>query len=271
MPPDKGPHSIKKSFKAVASSHQQSKLLYPAQSHSQSAAGLFLQCLPYVARLRIEYVPFTGLESIKLQLRKLKFIKDPSGIRIRHSCNGLLLCSSFRARDSNRKYYVHNPTTNKFVLLPKLDSASICGMSLAFDQIKSPHYKVICVRSVSITGYKHCQLEVYSSETGSWRNHGQTPQVRVSLKNGVCWNEAIHWTSNGTGNDSLYFNVDNQLFGKMPIPPTGWDHVNNNNYFGESFGHLHYVKGIGRIFQFNVYEMRTDYSEWFVRSIFRLL
>ncbi|GER29585.1 F-box family protein [Striga asiatica] len=222
--------------------------------------GLFLQCLHYVARLRIEYLSFTGLESMKLQLRKLKFVKDPSGIRILHSCNGLLLCSSFRARDINRKYYVHNPTTNKFVLLPKLDSTGIRGMSLAFDQIKSPHYKVVCV-------HNQRQIEVYSSKNGSWRNHGQTPQVRVSFKNGVYWNGAIHWTSNGTGNDSLYFNVDNQLFGEMPIPPTGWDRV-NNYYFGESYGHLHYIR---RSLQFKVYEMRRDYSEWFVKYKVNLL
>ncbi|GER29578.1 F-box family protein [Striga asiatica] len=244
------------------------------------AAGIFLQCVHYVARLRIEYVPFTGLESTKPQLRKLKFVKDPYGIKILHSCNGLLLCSSFRARDSNLKYYVHNPTTNKFILLPKLDSVGICGMSLAFDLINSPHYKVICVRRES--GCKQCQLEVYSSETGSWRNHGQTPQVGVDFENGVYWNGAIHWTSNGTGNDSLYFNVDNQLFGTMPIPPAGWDCADDDDddfgesceddyYLGESCGHLHYIKGIGRILQFKVYEMRRDYSEWFVKYEVNLL
>ncbi|CAA0835569.1 F-box protein [Striga hermonthica] len=226
------------------------------------AAGIFLQCLHYVARIRIEYVPFTGLESAKPTLRKPKFVKCPPGVKILHSCNGLLLCSSYRTSHHNRKYYVHNPTTNKFVLLPKLDSAGICGMSLAFDPINSPHYKVICVRSQSsITGW---QLEVYSSETGSWRNHGPTPQVQVIFENGVYWNGAIHWTSNGTGNDSLYFNVDNQLFGIMPIPPTGWEWGVNYYYFGESCGHLHYMNVMGSL-QFKVYEMRRDYSEWFVK------
>ncbi|GER29583.1 F-box family protein [Striga asiatica] len=220
------------------------------------AAGLFLQSVHYLARLRIEYVPFTGLES-----RKLKFIKYPLGIKILHSCNGLLLCSSFRGRDINRKYYVHNPTTNKFVLLPKLElGGGICGMSLAFDPINSPHYKVICIRSESsITG---CQLEVYSSETGYWRNHGPTPQVHVSFENGVYWNGAIHWTSDRNRNDSLYFNVDNQLFGTMPIPPIGWEQSVNRYYLGESCGHLHYFNVSLR---FKVYQMRRDYSEWFVK------
>ncbi|CAA0835566.1 F-box protein [Striga hermonthica] len=243
------------------------------------AAGIFLQCLHYVARLRIEYVPFTGLGATKPQLRILKFVKDPSGLRILHSCNGLLLCSSFRTSHHNRKYYVHNPTTNKFVLLPKPElGGGICGMSLAFDPINSPHYKVICVRSESST--TGCQLEVYSSETGSWRNHGPTPQARVDYENGVYWNGAIHWTSDGTRNDSLYFNVDNQLFGTMPIPPAGWHYVYNyyfgessghlHYYFGESCGHLHYIKAKGKL-QFRVYEMRRDYSEWFVKYEVNLL
>ncbi|GER43627.1 F-box family protein, partial [Striga asiatica] len=227
--------------------------------------GIILQCLHYVARLRVQYVPFTitGMKSTNPQLEKLKLVKDMSDIRILHSCNGLLLCSSFRARDINRKYYVHNPTTNKFVLLPKLDSAGICGMSLAFDQLNSPHYKVVCV-------HNQRQIEVYSLETGSWRNHGQTPQVLVEFENGVYWNGAIHWTSIGYRNDSLYFNVDNQLFGTMPIPPACWNCV-DYCYFGESFGHLHYIKGIGRSLQFKVYEMRRDYSEWFVKYEVNLL
>ncbi|GER29579.1 F-box family protein [Striga asiatica] len=99
-----------------------------------------------------------------------------------------------------------------------------------------------------------------------------------------------HKSNIGNGNDSLYFNVDNQLFGTMPIPPTGWGCRDNyyledtcaddyyfgescvdDYYFGESCGHLHYI--YVRL-QFKVYEMRRDYSEWFVKyevNLFPLL
>ncbi|KAL3650397.1 hypothetical protein CASFOL_006800 [Castilleja foliolosa] len=233
------------------------------------ATGLFLHCLSYRARPWIEYFPFSGLKS-KPPLRKLKFAKDSSGIKIVHSCNGLLLCSSFKARDHNRKYYVHNPTTNKFLVLPKLDiqsgvSSKIRGMSLAFDPAKSPYYKVVSVQVYGLDygEYKY-QIEVYSSDTGSWRKCCKTSKARVNFENGVYWNGSIHWTSNGIRGDSLYFNTNNQKLGIMPTPPFGWDCI-NNYYFGESSDHLHYVKVNGPGLKFDVYEMRRDYSEWFVK------
>ncbi|KAK6117839.1 hypothetical protein DH2020_048421 [Rehmannia glutinosa] len=235
------------------------------------AAGLFLHCLSYRARPWIEYVPFSGIKSGNPPLRKLKFFKDPKGIRIVHSCNGLLLCSSFQARDNNRTYYVHNPTTNKFSALPKPAvgggiSAKIDGMSLAFDPTKSPYYKVVCVRRLGLhmVGGNLYQFEVYSSETGSWIKCGEPFTTQVNFEDGIYWNGAIHWTNNGTGRDSLYFNIDNQMLGVMPIPPIGWDCI-NNYYFGESFDHLHYIKIVGPELHFDVYEMRRDYSEWFIK------
>ncbi|KAK6117848.1 hypothetical protein DH2020_048411 [Rehmannia glutinosa] len=196
---------------------------------------------------------------------------DPSGIGIVQSCNGLLLCSNFRARLHNRKYYVYNPTTNKFSTLPKIDegggnSVRIHGMSLAFDPAKSPHYKVVCVRQLGLdSGEYEYQFEVYSSETGPWRKCGEPFTTQVNFENGVYWNGAIHWVNNGIG-DSLYFNTDDQNLRIMPMPPIpdGWD-WRSNYYFGESCDHLHYIEIIGPQIQFNVYEMRRDYSEWFIK------
>ncbi|KAK6121904.1 hypothetical protein DH2020_044354 [Rehmannia glutinosa] len=210
---------------------------------------------------------------------KLEFNKRPSDIRIICSCNGLLLCST--TRDCNnlaRRYYVYNPTSNKFSTLPKLDgeedwiSSQICGMNLAFDPAKSPHYKVVCIRSWR---YMY-QLEVYSSETGGpWRKCGEPFKAQVIFQTGVYWNGAIHWIMNGFRNslhfwdsrDSLYFNVDDEILRVMPLLPlpdaSNWK---SNYRFWESCDHLHYIIDIIRSsISFNVYEMRQDYSEWFIK------
>ncbi|KAI3471007.1 hypothetical protein Pfo_027670 [Paulownia fortunei] len=235
------------------------------------AVGLFLPCSNFRVNPWFEYVPFSVNESTNPPFRKLKFTKDPSGIGILQSCNGLLLCCGFRARDHDRRYYVYNPTTKKFSTLPKLDgrrgiSTRIHGMNLAFDPPKSPHYKVVCVRGLGMhSGEYQYQFEVYSSETGPWRKCGEPFTAQLNFEKGVYWNGSIHWISNGLG-DSLYFNPDDQMLQIMPLPPTpdGWN-WRSNYYFGESCDHLHYIEIFGPEIQFNVYEMKRNYSEWFVK------
>lgn len=57
----------------------------------------------------------------------------------------------------------------------------------------------------------------------------------------------------------------------MPMPPLpdGWDRDGiigpRIAYLGESCDHLHLIEIYGSNIQFNVYEMKRDYSEWFVK------
>ncbi|KAK6121896.1 hypothetical protein DH2020_044357 [Rehmannia glutinosa] len=171
-------------------------------------------------------------------LRKLKFFKDPKGIRIVHSCNGLLLCSSFQARDNNRTYYVYNPTTNKFSALPKPAvgggiSAKIDGMSLAFDPTKSPYYKVVCVQRLGLhmVGGNLYQFEVYSSETGSWIKCGEPFTSQVNLKMEYIGMEPFIGPAMELA-EILYISILTIRCSKL---------------------------------HFDVYEMRRDYSEWFIK------
>ncbi|KAL2550074.1 F-box protein [Forsythia ovata] len=187
------------------------------------------------------------------------------------SCNGLLLCSSFRSRDLNRKYYVYNPTIKHFSTLPKPDQETgirkrICGMSLAFDPAKSSHYKVVCVQHLELDqGEYEYQIEVYSSETGPWKVSSQPFTAEANFEKGVYWNGSIHWVGNGTF-ESLYFIIDDERLETLPMPPIpdGWE-WRSNYYFGESCGHLNFIETFGPQIQFNIYEMKRDYSEWFVK------
>ncbi|XP_004305918.1 PREDICTED: F-box protein At5g07610-like [Fragaria vesca subsp. vesca] len=115
----------------------------------------------------------------------LNFVPHLYGTYIVQSCNGLFLCLPDPPIGSppiiNHPYYVLNPTTNQFsALVPPAAAAAtthqprIFGYALAFDPSKSPHYKVVFLWSVNepVDGYcRFFHIEIYSSETQSWRLH----------------------------------------------------------------------------------------------------
>ncbi|KAL3650418.1 hypothetical protein CASFOL_006821 [Castilleja foliolosa] len=183
--------------------------------------------------------------------------------KILQSCNGLLLCVKKRACP---KYYVCNPTTRKYIELPEVvfdhSRQSIHGMYLAFDPSKSPHYyKVVCVLRC-LRGWL-ISFEVYSSETGSWRKGGQIFKeiTHFDFEDGVYWNGAIHWYPR-----CVYLNLDCDETETREFPrPQRKGYDKNDYYFGESGDHLHFVDAYKTVSEFIVYEMRRDYSEWFVK------
>lgn len=137
-------------------------------------------------------------------------------------------------------------------------------MNLAFDPTKSPHYKVVCV----FLGTNTFEFAIYSSRTGCWRK-GAEPFTanKVIFQKGVHWNGAIHWISL-MRDDSLYLNLDgdDEMPRKLRMPPisNGGD-WRFHYYFGESCDHLHYIEFFEVKIEFDVYEMKRDYSEWFVK------
>ncbi|KAL3650404.1 hypothetical protein CASFOL_006807 [Castilleja foliolosa] len=205
--------------------------------------------------------------------------------------NGLFLCRSNRASTNRRKYYVYNATSKKYSILPvggEIDLKTVCGMCLAFDITKSPYYKVVCVCALSSGSESKSEdsrfrIEVYSSETGAWRNYEESFTSNVNFEYGVYWNGAIHWIWFSRYNQPIYFDPEIDWFSRdnqpiyfnpdidrtpkvMPaLPALDGDNSTRNCYFGESCGHLHYIDVYKTVTQFNVYEMKKDYSEWFVK------
>ncbi|XP_019191839.1 PREDICTED: F-box protein At5g07610 [Ipomoea nil] len=254
------------------------------------AVGLFLPLPTFGTKPDYDYIHLGTHSHTNPPFKKLRFTEEPSGIYILQSCNGLLLCRSFLASQSKRKYYVYNPTTKHFSTLPKTCpvtktsntvhetslsfgwsphykvvcvSKIIRGMSLAFDPASSPHYKVVCIRD-SESAHDHYEIEVFSSETSHWRAVGDPFLSNVNFRNSVYWNGAIHWISTWENLTILSFNVYQETRGTMPVPPSReGGHV---GYFGESCGHLHLVAVYERAGdRFDVHEMKSDCSEWFVK------
>ncbi|KAK6155936.1 hypothetical protein DH2020_010184 [Rehmannia glutinosa] len=250
--------SVSKDWLSLLTNPLFCNLHYP---NPNPAVGLFLPSAD--DHQLFDYVPFSAKESTSPPFRKPEFIDDISGVRILQSCNGLLLCCSVD------RYYVYNPTTNSCSELPKPDERTgiLNGISLGFDPVKSRHYDVVCVWSLQVDCSDNSQflIGIYSSETRSWRLCGDPFAAMVNFDKGVYWNGAIHWLGIGEG-ESLYFNIDNQVLDKMPMLPLRYHRNSRSDYFfGQSCGHLHFIETPCSTIQFDVYEMKRDYSEWFVK------
>ncbi|KAJ7974833.1 putative F-box family protein [Quillaja saponaria] len=239
-----------------------------------SASGLFLRRHSPLVNPQFSFVDLNLNPDTcsSASFRSLTFIDNPSGVNILQSCNGLLLCSSFPgANQSKTNYYIYNPTTKQYSLLPPFGSSNgalrtVFAVSLAFDPFKSPYYKVVCVRDSGSSG-NHFQFEIYSSDTGLWRVCGSSLSAfsNVQFYGGVYWHGSVHWIS--TLGNSLYFNIDKEEVQELPMPPIpDFSLKRVFNYFEESRDHLHLIEIYDfQNLEFNVYEIERDYSGWFVK------
>ncbi|XP_065871766.1 F-box protein At5g07610 [Euphorbia lathyris] len=201
-------------------------------------------------------------------LKTLTCVDYPPEMKIIQSCNGLLLCCSIPSSKSATNYYVCNPTTKQHSVIPPLTPVGeISGPFLAFDPLKSPDYKVICIHQFQIEEPNY-QIEIYSSKSGKWRLSEASFRLDfdIGMHGGVFWNGGIHWyTDSGP---CLYFDVDEEEIKEMAMPspiPDDW-YRRRVRYFGESRGHLQLIE----IYhppstQFDVWEMENDRSGWSVK------
>ncbi|CAL5376448.1 unnamed protein product [Camellia sinensis] len=187
---------------------------------------------------------------------------------IERSCNGLILCSNgFR----KPPYIVCNLTTKKFSLLPDIGPTSSesyrknVGAFLAFDPSKSPHYKVLLFSYSYVNNGRWVEVEIYSSQTSSWK-HISVPEPRgARFMFRVFWNGAIHGIS--YANVHVRFEVEEEklIQTAMPRNPKILSH-DKIRYFGECGGDLLLIQTPQRCdMGFRILQMHRDYCEWIVK------
>ncbi|KAL9341951.1 hypothetical protein Peur_065276 [Populus x canadensis] len=201
-----------------------------------------------------------------------------SEVTIIHSCNGLLLCccklmldkpkfvKTTQMKNDGRyefRYFVCNPTTKEFKILSPPKPAYL-SLSLAFDPLISPYYKVVCICKGN-SSKQNFQIDVYSSETESWSLLPLLFKMPLGMtySNGVFLDGSVHWYS--YAETSLYFHIDSQSVKKMPMPfMFSWEGMDwDIMYFGESRGHMHLVLTKNRSsLEFDVFEMEFEYTGW---------
>ncbi|XWS42748.1 hypothetical protein CRYUN_Cryun16bG0040800 [Craigia yunnanensis] len=113
-----------------------------------------------------------------------------------------------------------------------VDSPKDIISSMAFDPLKSPHYKIICVRKASDKLSK-CELDIYSSETDSWSLSGINFDLNYSIRfeDAIFCNGKIHW--NCYWKDSLYFDSENESLETLPMPISTMEAPMERSYFAE--------------------------------------
>ncbi|KAM7481078.1 hypothetical protein LguiB_005661 [Lonicera macranthoides] len=228
------------------------------RKHIPLPSALFFSPATY----RWLFIPFDGQDKFS----QLPF-SISHDIQIEKSCNGLVLLKDWW------RYWVFNPTTKQSKLIPAPTQGykNLKPINLAFDPLKSHHFKLVS----SPCSYG---VLVYSSETDSWRvlSEKSVHTSNTSLCNsrcddliyevGVFTNGAIHWPCH-RGRTSLCFDVDEERFRIMPMPPIqGGEQWRTIRYFGESQRRLHMIEYEDDLtVRFDVFEMETDYSNWFVK------
>ncbi|OVA19259.1 Mitochondrial carrier protein [Macleaya cordata] len=251
------------------------------RNHRLSTPGLLLlKKLTFAENIYNQEYEFISLDgNVTVVDAPFKTLTFTNGmVDIQQSCNGLLYCHCFRMINKSNhgcKFYygIYNPSTQHLNTLPlsplcKHDPHAVCSVNLAFDPLKSPHYEVIFISKVP-SNDDHYQIEIYSSETASWRVSGNAFPASIDtwIYPGVFWNGSLHWISTSAESSSLYFEIERESVKTMPMPPVpdGWA-KRNIQYFGECRGHMHLIESYDPSTTcFDILEMVTDYTGWIVK------
>ncbi|MED6112438.1 hypothetical protein PIB30_061740 [Stylosanthes scabra] len=266
---------VSKRWHTLISIHDFTKLRTPFPT---SPSGLFVHTFYSLCRNPCyDFIHFSPNQKFSCAVpfkKYLAFAEKSSKINILQSCNGLFLCSTSLWFPEKDHYFIYNPTTNQHCKIPPphCEGSEINGVSLAFDPSKSPHYKVVCVskkeRDMSF------QIEIYSSNKGSWRAlicDFVTAPHGTNFHHGVFCNGVIHWLSR-LESTLMSFNVDEEQVRDTLLPrkPNDNDKIigewGTSCYFGACRDQLYLIDIYGpRILVFDVFEMAKDYSSWFVK------
>ncbi|CAL5376347.1 unnamed protein product [Camellia sinensis] len=234
-----------------------------------SASSFFLRrCFSSSSHIiKFNHISHAGFVNNIDKLESFNYVDDR--VKISQSCKGLLLCSSyfFDLFPNSTRYYVVNPTTKEFTTIPRPtngdDRYFIVSINLAFDPAVSLRYKIVAVLSKQRHN-PNCQIAVYSSETRIWMFSYASFACsgEITFHNGVFFNSKIHWPCCHS-EASIYYDLNTHQFSALPMPD---DLSVVPMYFGELGGRLCLMEFYGNpASYFDVLELKTDYSEWFIK------
>ncbi|KAF4354312.1 hypothetical protein G4B88_007441, partial [Cannabis sativa] len=181
----------------------------------------------------------------------LDFLKDR--VRIRASCNGLLCCSSIPDRGV---YYVCNPMTREFKLLPKSrerpvtrfypdGEAALVGLAC---NLSTHKFNVVLAGYHRNFGHRPdgtfiCL--VFDSESNKWRKcvSYQDDQFTHMNKNQVVFvNNGLHWLTGRSGSGILVLDLECDMWRKMSLPYEVSEESGNRVYLLELDGCLSVIQ-----------------------------
>nr|GEW39867.1 hypothetical protein [Tanacetum cinerariifolium] len=122
--------SVSKHWRSLLN-HRRFTLMY--DKSLVSSPGVFVRNL---------YVPFDVQNQSSPPFSSLDFYPDSRGIKIVQSCNGLLLCCSNKGNE-DRDYYVFNPTTKQFAIIPPVSGWWFVKYLVELDDLAATYLEII--------------------------------------------------------------------------------------------------------------------------------
>lgn len=183
---------------------------------------------------------------------------------IEHSNKGLMICSSFQPSC----YFLYNPTTKKRVRIPKPINSAVMSMHICFETPST--YKMVAVCLPGNSDRLQLQvLERNDQNIAYWKNSGvDFPVLGSDVVNygyGVDMDGTIYWPcykSSGL----MFYKVSEEILRWLPEVPQPYNNFSGIAYFGECKGVLRMVVDESmRGATFDMLELKTDHSTWFVK------
>ncbi|KAL8463086.1 hypothetical protein ACS0TY_033128 [Phlomoides rotata] len=177
------------------------------------------------------------------------------GATILQTCNSLLLVEcGYPYKD----YYVYNPTTgeSRNLMVPK-DRCLRC-LFLAFDPLKSPHYKVVCLRSATL------EIEVYDSERHKWEDEKVYCNMHPHVQEWVYSNSDNSIYALASEDSLICFDIEKLMF-QMPLLEA--EAQLDVQCIMESFGHVYRISYHDET-NLMVHEVTKRNQEWSIEHLF---
>ncbi|XP_058189414.1 F-box protein At5g07610-like [Rhododendron vialii] len=238
-----------------------------ASTHSRLNPNPLISSLFFYHKKKLGSVSLNG-SSTSPSLSFLRRIT--SDFTVLHSCNGLLFIMYEQIVNNpvEVQYAVCNPTTKKFHVVGKASRGSYHSCWLAFDPLKSPHYKVVLYCSSSV-------MDIYSSETACCKRiflpNGQMDVGRYGpYGNGAFWKGGINWQRDRY--NMLRFDVETEKMMKIPYTKSSSRilALHKTRYFGECGlgGRLLLIQSHSHsMARCKIFEMDEDCYQWNVKFL----
>ncbi|XP_073290577.1 F-box protein At5g07610-like [Primulina huaijiensis] len=166
-----------------------------------------------------------------------------------------------------KKYYVCNPTSKNIrkLIFKNKKKEMLSGLCLAFDPLKSPNYRVVCVKDKEDSLMEYI-IKVYDSKDHAWSSLGLpfSDLPNTQFCNGIYLNNGIYWIKPRAR--SRFLDLGKGFVADLPtiIFPRRKMGESHKNYVLESNGHIHCVSLYLQVKTKSVlvFELAEDNSCW---------
>ncbi|XP_017701568.1 F-box protein At5g07610-like [Phoenix dactylifera] len=207
----------------------------------RAASGLFFN-VPnggsapvHRAKRGIQYINLSNNDDDLSIDTTLSFLPNICNMEVISSCNGLLLCHSWVAQSrmvgvKAQSFYVCNPTTGEWAVVPKANDIYYGFLALGFDPRISRHYHVFHSDVCEILRFM-----IFSTKTNEWVVSEVSDAKKYHSPQATFF-DGIFYVTNGL-KQVLGVDLEGKVCRRIDLPESG-----RIECLGRSGGSLHYMR-----------------------------